>query len=307
MGCAAALSEIGHRPVRTGAKVRAYRRVGRLVAPTGRRHKGHAPLAEPMFTRSGHRAQWPSGRRCWAPTWRAACTQWLGGGHPHPNRCGGQCPMAVQAQGRHAGHLDAAALGGLDHFEGFEAGQGPHRSPKRMCRSKKQERPGRNRHPRRRLRVGGPLMPLKRLRRHHPVARQGQASASWLGLEKALESGDFVTGTPSGKVKGGLTVRVNQTLLSAWQPGTKRCLAHQQAIPFHAAGAAGARGAGLRATCRPVAWSSRSTATASVHACLLRPTRTGIDPGTLPTARKPIAMFTDLHQARWATRVLPRV
>ncbi|MFN4115558.1 MAG: S1 RNA-binding domain-containing protein, partial [Inhella sp.] len=33
--------------------------------------------------------------------------------------------------------------------------------------------------------------------------------ASWLSLETALESGDFVTGTVSGKVKGGLTVMVN--------------------------------------------------------------------------------------------------
>ena len=30
--------------------------------------------------------------------------------------------------------------------------------------------------------------------------------ASWLSLETALESGDFVTGTVSGKVKGGFTV-----------------------------------------------------------------------------------------------------
>src|SRR5436190_17679311 len=29
--------------------------------------------------------------------------------------------------------------------------------------------------------------------------------ASWLSLEKALESGEFVVGTVSGKVKGGLT------------------------------------------------------------------------------------------------------
>src|SRR6476659_3526769 len=33
--------------------------------------------------------------------------------------------------------------------------------------------------------------------------------ASWMALEKALESGEFVTGTTSGKVKGGLTVLVN--------------------------------------------------------------------------------------------------
>ncbi len=33
--------------------------------------------------------------------------------------------------------------------------------------------------------------------------------ASWMSLEKALESGEFVTGTTSGKVKGGLTVLVN--------------------------------------------------------------------------------------------------
>ena len=34
------------------------------------------------------------------------------------------------------------------------------------------------------------------------LARQGQASGPWLSLETALESGDFVTGTVSGKVKG---------------------------------------------------------------------------------------------------------
>jgi len=38
--------------------------------------------------------------------------------------------------------------------------------------------------------------------------------ASWLSLEKALESGEFVTGTTSGKVKGGLTVLVNVFVLS---------------------------------------------------------------------------------------------
>ncbi|MDP2015762.1 S1 RNA-binding domain-containing protein, partial [Hydrogenophaga sp.] len=33
--------------------------------------------------------------------------------------------------------------------------------------------------------------------------------ASWMSLEKALESGEFVTGTTSSKVKGGLKVMVN--------------------------------------------------------------------------------------------------
>ena len=42
--------------------------------------------------------------------------------------------------------------------------------------------------------------------------------ASWLALEKALESGDFVTGTISGKVKGGLTVLVNG--IRAFLPGS---------------------------------------------------------------------------------------
>lgn len=42
--------------------------------------------------------------------------------------------------------------------------------------------------------------------------------ASWLALEKALESGEFVTGTISGKVKGGLTVLVNG--IRAFQPGS---------------------------------------------------------------------------------------
>ncbi len=42
--------------------------------------------------------------------------------------------------------------------------------------------------------------------------------ASWLALEQALESGEFVTGTISGKVKGGLTVLVNG--IRAFQPGS---------------------------------------------------------------------------------------
>ncbi|MCV2357956.1 MULTISPECIES: 30S ribosomal protein S1 [Roseateles] len=42
--------------------------------------------------------------------------------------------------------------------------------------------------------------------------------ASWLSLEVALESGDFVTGTVSGKVKGGLTVLVNG--IRAFLPGS---------------------------------------------------------------------------------------
>ena len=42
--------------------------------------------------------------------------------------------------------------------------------------------------------------------------------ASWLSLENALESGDFVTGTVSGKVKGGLTVLVNG--IRAFLPGS---------------------------------------------------------------------------------------
>ncbi len=42
--------------------------------------------------------------------------------------------------------------------------------------------------------------------------------ASWLSLETALESGDFVTGTVNGKVKGGLTVLVNG--IRAFLPGS---------------------------------------------------------------------------------------
>ena len=42
--------------------------------------------------------------------------------------------------------------------------------------------------------------------------------ASWLSLEKALESGEFVTGTTSGKIKGGLTVLVNG--IRAFLPGS---------------------------------------------------------------------------------------
>ncbi|MFN3571080.1 MAG: S1 RNA-binding domain-containing protein, partial [Polaromonas sp.] len=41
--------------------------------------------------------------------------------------------------------------------------------------------------------------------------------ASWMSLEKALESGEFVTGQTSGKVKGGLTVLVNG--IRAFLPG----------------------------------------------------------------------------------------
>jgi small subunit ribosomal protein S1 len=42
--------------------------------------------------------------------------------------------------------------------------------------------------------------------------------ASWMSLEKALESGEFVTGTTSNKVKGGLKVLVNG--ISAFLPGS---------------------------------------------------------------------------------------
>jgi len=42
--------------------------------------------------------------------------------------------------------------------------------------------------------------------------------ASWLALEKALESGELVTGTITGKVKGGLTVMVNG--IRAFLPGS---------------------------------------------------------------------------------------
>ncbi|MEN9544423.1 MAG: hypothetical protein RLZZ598_1256, partial [Pseudomonadota bacterium] len=42
--------------------------------------------------------------------------------------------------------------------------------------------------------------------------------ASWLSLETSLESGEFVIGTVSGKVKGGLTVLVNG--IRAFLPGS---------------------------------------------------------------------------------------
>ncbi|MCX7660065.1 MAG: S1 RNA-binding domain-containing protein, partial [Caldimonas manganoxidans] len=42
--------------------------------------------------------------------------------------------------------------------------------------------------------------------------------ASWMALEKALETGEFVTGTTTGKVKGGLTVLVNG--IRAFLPGS---------------------------------------------------------------------------------------
>ena len=42
--------------------------------------------------------------------------------------------------------------------------------------------------------------------------------ASWMNLEKALESGELVVGTITGKVKGGLTVMVNA--IRAFLPGS---------------------------------------------------------------------------------------
>lgn len=42
--------------------------------------------------------------------------------------------------------------------------------------------------------------------------------ASWMTLEQALESGEFVSGTTSGKVKGGMTVMVNG--IRAFLPGS---------------------------------------------------------------------------------------
>ena len=42
--------------------------------------------------------------------------------------------------------------------------------------------------------------------------------ASWMALENSLDSGDFVTGTVNGKVKGGLTVLVNG--IRAFLPGS---------------------------------------------------------------------------------------
>jgi small subunit ribosomal protein S1 len=73
-----------------------------------------------------------------------------------------------------------------------------------------------NRSPGRRLRAGGHRLHRKRLRRHHP--RATPPSAWPPGWRKALESGEFVTGTTSGKVKGGLTVLVNG--IRAFLPGS---------------------------------------------------------------------------------------
>ena len=57
--------------------------------------------------------------------------------------------------------------------------------------------------------------------------------AAWLNLEKALESGELVTGTVTGKVKGGLTVMTNGIRFAGGQrgpafrecrrPGKRRC------------------------------------------------------------------------------------
>ena len=82
-----------------------------------------------------------------------------------------------------------------------------------------QERPGRARSPGRRLRLGRDRRRRERLRRHHPQSRdKAKRLASWMSLENALESGEFVTGTVSGKVKGGLTVLVNG--IRAFLPGS---------------------------------------------------------------------------------------
>jgi small subunit ribosomal protein S1 len=58
----------------------------------------------------------------------------------------------------------------------------------------------------------------KRLRRHHPVARQGQAPGIVADAGKGLDDGELVTGTITGKVKGGLTVMVNG--IRAFLPGS---------------------------------------------------------------------------------------
>jgi small subunit ribosomal protein S1 len=50
------------------------------------------------------------------------------------------------------------------------------------------------------------------------VRDKAKRLASWMSLENALESGEFVTGTVSGKVKGGLTVLVNG--IRAFLPGS---------------------------------------------------------------------------------------
>ena len=71
---------------------------------------------------------------------------------------------------------------------------------------------------RRRLRVGSHRRHRKRLRRHHPVARQGQAPRVVAGARDRARIGDFVSGTVSGKVKGGLTVLVNG--IRAFLPGS---------------------------------------------------------------------------------------
>ena len=53
--------------------------------------------------------------------------------------------------------------------------------------------------------------------------------ASWMSLEKSLESGEFVTGTTSGKVKGGLTVLVNG--IRAFLPGSLVAAAARPTAP----------------------------------------------------------------------------
>ena len=82
-----------------------------------------------------------------------------------------------------------------------------------------QERPGRARSPGRRLRLGGHRR-RSRTATATPSCRATRPSAWPRGCRSrtSLESGEFVTGTVNGKVKGGLTVLVNG--IRAFLPGS---------------------------------------------------------------------------------------
>ncbi len=58
----------------------------------------------------------------------------------------------------------------------------------------------------------------KQLWRHDPVARQGEASGFVAVAGKALDNNELVTGTITGRVKGGMTVMVNG--IRAFLPGS---------------------------------------------------------------------------------------
>jgi ribosomal protein S1 len=82
--------------------------------------------------------------------------------------------------------------------------------------------------------------------------------ASWMSLEKSLESGEFVTGTTSGKVKGGLTVLVNGIrafLPVRWStPAPPRTCLRTRTRPWNSRSSSSIASA-TTSCCRAVRWS----------------------------------------------------